>query len=162
MKNFNLQNLPEKKEIIAKTVVKKLKTDRWDKNLIRNLDDYVPMLTYVDLEYEKFLIKKVENLIENSKYVSNGLHWRERNNIFWSQLNDEWLGGLSLLQENNCSQKIDDAIKTFLDNFPKAFIRNNKICSFSFLINKKWFPYPSFNPRCGGVIEEFADLERYN
>ncbi|MGV9206242.1 MAG: hypothetical protein ACOC44_19730 [Promethearchaeia archaeon] len=160
MKHCNLQNLPRKKEIIAKTVVKKLKTNRWDKNLVRNLDDYVPSLSYIDPKYEKFLLDKVVSLIVNSEYISQGFHCRERNNIFWSWNNDEWLGGLNLLQKNNNSQKIDNEIQTFVDNFPKAFVRDDKICSFSFLIKGKWYPYPTFNPRCGGIIEEVADLSK--
>ena len=158
MRFTDFQEILEKKEPIGKSVIKKLQNNEWDDNFIRNLDDYVPTLSY--LGHEDFVIEKVENLINSSEFISQGLYSRDLNNIFVSWKNDEWLGGLIYLDENSSSEKISNALDTFLESFSKAFLKNDRICSFSFYINGKWYPYPSFSPRCGVIIEELTKLEK--
>jgi len=156
MRFTDFQDILEKKEPIGKSVIKKLQTNEWDDNFIRNLDDYAPNLSYIG--HQDFVLKKVEELISDSKFLRKGLYTRDIKNMFCSWKNDEWLGGLVYLYENTSSSKIEEALNTFLESFSQAFLKNDEICSFSFLINGRWYPYPSFSPRSGVILEGLAEL----
>jgi len=158
MVSTGFQDMIDKKELIGKLVINILEKNNWNENFIRNLDDYAPTLSY--LGHGDFVTKKVENLISNSEFISHGLYSRDLNNIFVSWKNDEWLGGLIYLDNNFFSEKISTALDSFLESFSNAFLKNDKICSFSFFINGKWHPYPSFSPRCGVIIEELSKLDK--
>jgi len=160
MKNTDFQEVLEKKDLIGKSVIKKLENENWDDDFMRNLDDYAPTMSY--LGYGDFIIEKVEKLITDSEYISHGLYTRDFNNLFVSWKNDEWLGGLIYLDQNFSSRKISFTLKTFLKSFSKAFVKNDRICSFSFHFNGRWFRYPSFSPRVGVVIEELTKLNNHH
>jgi len=156
MKDIEFQEILEKKSSIGNSIIREIETEEWNDNLIRNLDDYAPNLSWTG--HQDFVLKKVEELISDSKFLRKGLYTRDVKNMFCSWKNDEWLGGLIYLYENTSSSKIERALNKFLDNFSQAFLKNDKICSFSFLINDKWYPYPSFSPRSGVILEGLAEL----
>jgi len=160
MKNTDFQDVLEKKDLIGKSVINKLENENWDDDFIRNLDDYVPTMSY--LGYEDFIIEKVEKLIASSEFISHGLFAGDFNNLFASWQNDEWLGGLIYLDQNFSSRKISSTLKTFLESFSEAFVKKDRICSFSFHFNGRWFQYPSFSPRVGIIIEELTKLNDHH
>jgi len=151
---MNFEEIFRKTNKISMSVVEALEKNKYNTLFIRNLDDFVPTLSYMG--YEKFLKEKVTNLL-NSDFLFRGLYCSKRP-FCYSWQNDEWLGGNLYLKENYSFRKSEILIDSFLNTFSETFLEDGRLASLSVLLRDNAFPIPLFNPRTGAIIEELIKL----
>jgi len=157
MNDLKSNDISNKYKYIGKSIISDLKSEKRDRNFIRNLDDYVPNLIY--LGYEDFVIKKVEEILFDEKKLCKGFLSSKLPNIIRPQENDEWLGGLLYIKKYHSSKIVDYNVKNIFKKMENEFLKYNVISSFGICFNQKIIPAPVFNPRSGTILEELITAQ---